>query len=198
MALKHAIEEVKETAHGVGEKVSHWMPWNWGKARVPVRPDRASRGGDPHTALMSMRDELDDLYRRFSEHWPGLPSWGLSGGFGSGAGFLDTHWPAVDLDEDDDRYIVRVELPGVDAEDVDLSVDEHMLTITGEKREHRETDRRGVRRVESCYGSFHRTVPLPAAIDPDAVKARCRKGELEVELPKARPSSQTRRRITVE
>ncbi len=198
MAIKNAIEEVKGVAHEVGDKVSKWMPWNWGKTELPVRSTRPPQRSPNPTDLVTLRDELEGLRRLISDSFPGFGRPALFGGSGPISDLLSTSWPVVDLEEEDDRYVVKADLPGVDESDLDVSIDEHTLTIRGEKKEHRESNRRGVHRVESYCGSFHRSIPLPAAVNPDAAKANYQRGQLVVKLPKADPSVVTRRRITVE
>jgi len=198
MTIKTAIEVVKDTAPEVGEKVSKWMPWNWGKTELPVQSNRSPQRSTNTNDLATLRDELDGLHRLIFDNLPGFGRSALFGGPGPMSDLLDTAWPAVDLDEDKECYVVRAELPGVDESDLNVAIDKHTVTIRGEKKEYRNTNRRGIRRVESYHGSFHRSISLPAEVNPDTAKATYQRGELVVELPKAAPSTTTRRRITVE
>jgi HSP20 family protein len=118
------------------------------------------------TALPS-RDDIDDaLY---------LPSqgWAMLGG---------------DVFEDDKRLVVRVEAPGMEKEDFDVQVVGDTLVVRGEKRFERELTEGRWRVLQCAYGSFHRTVPLPAAVRGDAARASYRNGVLKVELPKLVPA----------
>lgn len=198
MAIKQAIEDIKESAHDVGERfstaVSKWMPWQWGKRRARTSlPQRASAGP---ADLMSIRDEFDRLFERmqqsitrFGDDW--------FADFHAPLDLLDTGWPKLDVEETDKAYRVKAEVPGLDEKDIDVSVDGNTLVISGERREERETDQRGVHRVESYYGSFHRSVPLPTEIDPDEVTAKYKRGELIVTLPKKHTGTTARKRIEV-
>ena len=91
--------------------------------------------------------------------------------------------PAVDVYENDDHVTLRAELPGLAEEDIEVTIDKGRLTIKGEKRlDEGDTDG-DYRRIESSYGSFYRSFPLPDTIDQDKVVARFDNGVLNVVLP---------------
>jgi len=93
--------------------------------------------------------------------------------------------PTIDVIEKDDSIVLRAELPGMEEEDVEITVENRNLTIQGEKKfEHEETEG-NYRRLESRYGSFYRSFSLPTTVDQDRIDARFSKGVLEIELPKA-------------
>ena len=89
--------------------------------------------------------------------------------------------PALDVQETDEALIVRAELPGVDAKEVNISIEGDVLTIAGEKKEDKNAN---YHRLERRYGSFSRSIRLPSAIDTDKVKTSAKNGVLEVNLPK--------------
>ena len=93
--------------------------------------------------------------------------------------------PAVDIAEDDDRYVVTVELPGSKKDDVTVEMEDSVLTIRGEKRAEREGKKEQSRWVERSYGSFSRSFNLPANAAHERVKAEFKDGVLTVEIPKA-------------
>jgi HSP20 family protein len=93
--------------------------------------------------------------------------------------------PAVDVSEDDGKYVVTVELPGTKREDVTVEAHENVLTIRGEKRSEREEKKEQSRWVERTYGSFSRSFTLPANADADRVNASFRDGVLTIEIPKS-------------
>lgn len=198
MAIKEALEDIKETAHDVGERfggaVSKWMPWHWGKRRSQTSlPQRArSEPGD----LMSIRDEFDRLFDRMRQSMTRFGDDRFAD-LHAPLDLLDTDWPRLDVEETDKAYRVKAEVPGLDESDIDVSVDGNTLVITGERREERESDRRGVHRIENYYGSFHRSVPLPTEIDPDQVTAKDKRGELIVTLPKKQARTAAPKRIEV-
>jgi HSP20 family protein len=92
--------------------------------------------------------------------------------------------PAVDVYDDKDAVVVKAELPGIDRDDIDISVGERTLTIKGEKKKEEEVKKADFYRWERSYGSFARTVDLPVAVEPDRATATFRDGVLEVRLPK--------------
>ena len=93
--------------------------------------------------------------------------------------------PAVDIVEHDDEYLVKVELPGVNKEEVKLTLENNILTIRGEKKQEKETKKENYHRVERSYGSFQRSFTLPAAVKSDKIDASYKDGILTVSLPKA-------------
>jgi HSP20 family protein len=108
-----------------------------------------------------------------------------------------TNWvPAVDVIEEKERYILRADVPGVGVNDIDLSMDSGVLSVSGARRaEERDSDA-GVQRIERPTGRFFRHFTLPESVDADNITARCDNGVLEVLIPKA-PELRARR-ISIE
>lgn len=133
--------------------------------RLPVRIGR--QGG----VFDSLRREFNQLFDRF---WSGqLEPMQLS------------RWvPAVDISETDDAVLVQAEVPGLDPEDIDVSVADNVLTIKGEKKECREERGENYHRVERRYGTFSRSIQLPTEISVEKAEAVVRNGVLEIRLPK--------------
>jgi len=94
-------------------------------------------------------------------------------------------WPAIDVAEKDGEIVVRAEVPGCKAEDIDISVYGDTLTISGEKKDSRQENGDGCYHMESSYGSFRREISLPTEIDAEKIVAVCKDGVLSVTLPKA-------------
>lgn len=118
----------------------------------------------------------NELTRMFERNWP----------FDRGEDAFDFEWaPAVDVKEDDKSFTVRADLPGVDPKNVDVSLENGVLTIRGEREEERKEERKGFQRVERFGGSFFRRLSLPEAADADAVEASMDKGVLEISIPKS-------------
>lgn len=92
--------------------------------------------------------------------------------------------PAVDVFEKDDKFIVKAELPGMKEDDIDVSVVGNTLAIKGEKKTETEVKEEDYYRCERSYGSFYRSVPLPATVDANKIEANYEDGILEVSLPK--------------
>lgn len=131
-------------------------------------------------------EELDLFrgWRPFRER--GIPA-RLSRWLEEGAGAV-RFAPAVDVSEDDDRYLVTAEIPGASKDDVTVEADDQMLTIRGEKRSEREGKKEQTRWVERSYGSFSRSFTLPANAATDRVSAAFKDGVLTVTIPKREES----------
>jgi HSP20 family protein len=93
--------------------------------------------------------------------------------------------PSVDIHENEDQITLRAELPGMTEDDVELTVDKGRLTVQGEKRLEKEDTDGEYCRIESTYGSFYRSFPLPDLVDQDNIEAHFENGVLSVTLPKA-------------
>jgi HSP20 family protein len=105
--------------------------------------------------------------------------------------------PAVDLVEDGDHYVLRADLPGLSEKDVDVEVQDSVLTISGERKSEHEQRGEGFRRVERASGRFVRSLRLPEGVEPEDVKASFDKGVLEVSIPKPEQSKPRRVPISV-
>ncbi|KPK78878.1 MAG: hypothetical protein AMJ81_14660 [Phycisphaerae bacterium SM23_33] len=130
------------------------------------------RRGGSGGPLYRLRDEMNDLFGRFFEDWP------LAGTR------QETWWPALDIVEHDDAVVVKADLPGLKTEDIDISVQNNVLTISGEKKESKEEKGESYYHVERRFGSFHRDMTLPAGVDADKVQASYHDGVLTITLPK--------------
>jgi HSP20 family protein len=119
------------------------------------------------------------LGRLLDEAFQGWP-------FGAEASTVTSAWlPATDIFEDDKAVKLVMEIPGLRSEDVKLSLENNVLTISGEKRQEAEERNERVHRYERRYGSFERTFALPSTIDPEQIQATYEHGVLTVTLPKA-------------
>jgi HSP20 family protein len=92
--------------------------------------------------------------------------------------------PAMDLVETDDHLVLRADLPGLDKDDVNIEVNDGILTVSGERKAEHEETKNGYHRVERAYGGFSRSLSLPQGIDAEQVQADFDKGVLEVRIPK--------------
>ncbi|MFZ0950862.1 MAG: Hsp20/alpha crystallin family protein [Candidatus Sulfotelmatobacter sp.] len=92
--------------------------------------------------------------------------------------------PAVDVYEDEHNVTLKIEVPGIDEKDIDVSLENNTLTVHGERKIEKEEKEENYRRVESQYGSFTRTFNLPPTVDSEKVSASYDKGVLKVTLPK--------------
>ncbi|MBN2176754.1 MAG: Hsp20/alpha crystallin family protein [Demequinaceae bacterium] len=103
--------------------------------------------------------------------------------------------PALDVEETDNEFTLHVEIPGVKPDEVDVSIEENVLTIAGQRDFYSEKETEGFRRIERRFGRFHRAVRLPDRVDPDKVSAAYKDGLLTITVPKA--ESAKPRRIQV-
>jgi len=113
------------------------------------------------------------------------------------AAMTDVDWiPAVDIFEEDQRFVLRADLPGVAAEAIDINMDKNVLTITGERNENKPADEIDVHRSERRTGRFLRQFSLPDTTSAESIAATSSNGILEISIPK-QPAAQSRR-IAVE
>jgi HSP20 family protein len=92
--------------------------------------------------------------------------------------------PAVDVYEDEHKVTLKIEVPGTDEKDIDVQVENNILTVHGERKIEKEEKEENYRRVERQYGSFTRTFTLPTTVDTESVSATYDKGVLKIALPK--------------
>ena len=106
---------------------------------------------------------------------------------------VTSQWmPNVDVKEENDRFILYADLPGIDPDDIEVSMDKGLLTIRGERSSESSSETERYARIERRYGSFHRRFALPDSADPEGIEARGRNGVLEIVIPK-RPETSPRR-----
>ena len=92
--------------------------------------------------------------------------------------------PSVDIKEEDERFVLHADIPGVEPEKINVSMEDGVLTVQGEKNTEAETEKEGYKRVERTYGSFYRRFTLPDTADSDAISAKSKNGVLEIVIPK--------------
>jgi len=125
----------------------------------------------PWTGTTGLRKDMERLFERFFEPVGDMPSLGA--------------WePRIDVAETKDALTVKAEIPGVKQEDIQLSFQDGVLTIKGEKQDEKEEKDQYFHRVERSYGSFMRSMRLPAPVDAGKVTASFKNGVLTVMLPK--------------
>ena len=105
--------------------------------------------------------------------------------------------PFIDLSETKDSLILRVELPGIDPEEVEISVTDRTLVIKGEKKEESVEKNAYYHRVERRFGSFSRSLQLPCKVEMDQIKAKYDKGVLKIVMPKCEPGQAGGRKVEV-
>lgn len=154
-------------------------------------PWSRSRSGMAADPFRRMQEEMGDMLSRLG----GLPAGG-GFGFGTGEGIAV---PDADIAETDTAFEVTMDVPGVAAKDMDVSVDNGVLTVSG-SRESETTEGgkdKSFHRVERYRGRFVRRIALPAGIDEDAVEARHENGVLTIRLPKLPEEKAKQKRIEI-
>jgi HSP20 family protein len=152
-----------------------------------------------------MRKEMESLFDRYFGDWPSLR-------------MPDIHWPEiepfrsldlrerlgkwskgvrVDIAESDDGYTVTAEIPGMDEKDVEVSLVEKMLTISGQKEEERKESKKDYHLQERHFGSFRRSFRVPDDVDAGKISANFAKGMLVIDMPKTRRAKSKKRVISV-
>ncbi|PKM13221.1 MAG: heat-shock protein Hsp20 [Gammaproteobacteria bacterium HGW-Gammaproteobacteria-3] len=123
---------------------------------------------EPWGLLTQLQKELDRAYE------------------GSGEGSIATaEWaPTVDIKEEKDKFVLHADIPGVKPEDIDVSMENGVLTIKGEKNTEAKTEKENYKRIERTYGSFYRRFSLPDSANAEAISAKSRHGVLEITIPK--------------
>jgi HSP20 family protein len=106
------------------------------------------------------------------------------GNAGDGSAATAEWAPAVDIKEEPDKFVLQADLPGVKPEEIDVSMEDGVLTIQGEKKTAAKTEGEGYKRVERTSGTFHRRFSLPDTANPDAISAKTNYGVLEIVIPK--------------
>ena len=139
---------------------------------------------EPFRELSSLQTEMNRLFNAAFES----PTGGGNGGA--------RRWtPAMDLLETEDEFVLRADLPGLSESDVNIELEDNVLTLSGERKTEHEDKREGFYRMERSYGAFSRSLTLPTGIDPEAVSAAFDRGVLEVRVPK--PEQRKPRRISI-
>jgi len=135
---------------------------------------------------------IDDMFRGFPSFFGRWPRVG-------GGGESDADWaPSVDISETGEEYLIRAALPAVKKEDVKVTVEDGMLTLSGERRQKAEQKDERFHKVETYYGSFSRSFALPDAIDAARISAESKDGVLTIHVPKTKAESKKPTTIKVQ
>jgi HSP20 family protein len=147
--------------------------------------------------LMTLRDEVDRLFESFFPTAHGM--FELDPFRRAGAAFrsLGDIAPEVDVKETGDRFEITAELPGLDEKDVEVSIRDGILAISGEKKSERKEEKADYHLSERSYGSFTRAFRLPETADEEKVEAEFSKGVLTVSVPKRPEAKRQEKKIEV-
>jgi HSP20 family protein len=161
------------------------IPWRRGNVQTPTVYRDDDR--NPFLALHREMNRLfDDAFRSFDARWPTFGSMFSSDRLG---------WPSLEVSETDKEWKVSAEMPGMDEKDIEVLIDDDVLTVRGEKRS--EADDGDKQFSERYYGRFERRVALPPDVETDRAHARFRKGVLTVTLPKSVSAKSRVKRIPI-
>ena len=149
--------------------MGNWLPTLWRRSETPLRRAEES-------PFFALHREMNRMFDDFFQDFDLSPT---AGGRG-----ISAFTPAVDVREDEKEVIIKAELPGMEEKDIEVSLADNGLTITGEKKEEKEENGKGYVRREARYGSFRRIIPLPEGLNQEKVEAAFKKGVLTVTIPR--------------
>jgi HSP20 family protein len=151
----------------------HWdRPFN-----VPVRQNAVSR------SLTSLNNDMNRLFQNFFNHEPWIEEYEA--------------FPAVDIIENHKSFKIKAELPGINPEDVEISVTDGFLTLKGHIKEETEEKDQNYLRRETCFGAFQRTIALPDTANCDKSEATFKNGVLRIEVPKKAEAVQKPKKLEI-
>lgn len=139
---------------------------------IPVTQQKTTVGRPSTDIFSSLQREIDRVFDSFTQNWPSLDF------------RASDLTPSMDVAESDKDIEVTAELPGLEEKDVEVNVADGVLTIKGEKKAEKEEKDKNYHRVERSYGSFYRSLQLPAGVDAAAIKATLKNGVLKVTVTK--------------
>jgi HSP20 family protein len=141
---------------------------------------------EPVRELNTIQSEMNRLFNTFFD----APTHG-----GNGQSAARRWLPAMDLVETEDDFVLRVDLPGLSEKDVNIELEDSVLTVSGERKAEHEERKEGYYRVERASGLFSRSLTLPEGVDPEGVRASFDRGVLEVRIPK--PEERKPRKVSI-
>ncbi len=130
---------------------------------------------DPFREVVALQNRVNSLFREMNEEGDPVAA----------ASFV----PAVDIYEDAKKIVLKLEVPGMEEKDLDIRVEDHTLTVKGERKFEAEEKEQNFHRIERRYGSFFRAFTLPSTVDTESVQASYNAGVLKLELAK-KPEAQ--------
>ena len=142
---------------------------------------------DEMNPFVALRNNIDRVFDSFFQGFGALP-------FTTSA---PEFYPSIDVTDGDKDIKVTLELPGMDENEIDISISGLSLTVKGEKKEEKEEKGKNYHRMERIYGSFSRTVPLPVEVKAEAANATYKKGVLTVVLPKTEKTQKEVKKIPI-
>ncbi len=151
---------------------------------MAIEKRRESEELDIYRPFEEMQRVMDRFFEEFPKIWPATIS-------------NEMFTPAVDISETDKSYEFEIELPGMKREDVQIEVNDGILTVSGEKQEEKQEDKKGYKKIERSYGKFERSFSLPADIDDKNISAKFENGLLNISIPKSPEAKSAKRKIEI-
>ncbi len=147
--------------------LARWQPFGW----------------EPFHELETLRSEMDRMFERWMPDAAGE----------DGLAFI----PSVEMDETDAEIHLKIEVPGLEANDLTVEVTEDSVSVKGERKSESESESEGTIRSEFHYGRFKRMIPMPTLIQPDHVEANYDKGVIKLTLPKSDKEERKSIKVTI-
>ena len=144
----------------------------WQPSAMDIPAYRGAFLSSPWELMRRMSEDMDRLFQSLA-----------SGKLQTGESEVSLWAPDIEVERKPDTLNVRADLPGLKPEDVEVSVDDGLLTISGERRQEHREEHEGVVRSERSYGRFYRTILLPDGVDEDDISANFKDGVLEIKIP---------------
>lgn len=171
-----------------------------GRRNVPRRTPYYGQASSPFSLVRRMADEIDRVFSEFDMGRVGfghnpratLEPWRYENRL------ADASWiPTLETFRKDEKIVVRADLPGLTKDDIDIEVEDDMLTISGERSEETRDDRDDFYRTERTYGRFFRAIPLPDGVEADKIDAAFTNGVLEVTIPTPKVQTPRNRQVKI-
>lgn len=132
---------------------------------------------EPTHLLSRFQDDFNNLFRSFGDRSLGIRD--------EDSNVVTSQWmPPVDIQEGDNEFVIQADIPGVNRKDIEISMDNGVLSIRGERKREKNEEHNGYYRTECSHGIFHRRFSLPDSADPDKIIAKDKDGVLTITLSK--------------
>lgn len=181
-----------------------FKPWNWfrhentGGHTVPVSHREREQRNAVQDPLAAVHNDIDRLFENALSRM-GLGGFPASGEFPLSLQHPGAFSPEINIASEENQYLITVDAPGMDDNDLSIELHDRDLIIRGEKQDEQESRDRHYYHMERRYGSFQRVLTLPEDADAQAIKANMKRGVLTINIPRTKPASdQNARRIEIE
>jgi HSP20 family protein len=190
-----------DTRNGKSGATASQVPTRRATASDMRRPDPRDYGSGPFALMRQMQDEVDRWFDRagLGRGWTSPSSWAAAPAswMNRAVEQIGDWTPAIDAFQRGNEFVVRLDVPGMTRNDLNVEVGEDSLTISGERKQEHSNERDGMFWSERSYGSFSRVVPLPQGTISDSAKANFSNGVLEVVMQAPSPETRRGRKIDI-